>query len=425
MADFVGNVRPDFSLDDTRRPNWSPGIQQYQPCWSIACASSSISGKKYHNIAIFAAGLTFAQILLFIQIMPKFHPLKIRDISRETGDCVSIGFDVPAELKKEYAFEPGQHLTLRTHLEGEEIRRSYSICTSPFSGELRVAVKKVAGGRFSTFANEKLKVGETLDVMTPMGTFTTKLSPGQARHYVAFAAGSGITPVISILKTALETELASFFTLFYANQRSNSVIFLEQLDALKSKFMERLSVHHILTQEDPGTELLYGRIDEGKCSRLCEVFLDVKDVDEFFLCGPQEMIKGVKEALSKMGVDGRKIHFELFAAAPASKTGSTTKWTPPVQPVLSEITITLDGKTFTFDHTSSGLPILDAAQKAGAGLPYACKGGVCCTCKARVLEGAVEMEVNYGLEPEQVAAGYVLTCQSHPKTTRVVLSFDE
>jgi ring-1,2-phenylacetyl-CoA epoxidase subunit PaaE len=357
--------------------------------------------------------------------MPKFHPLKIRDIRRETGDCVSISFDVPAKLKNEYAFEPGQHLTLRKQLDGEEIRRSYSVCTSLAEGDLRVAVKKVEGGRFSTFANEKLKVGETLDVMTPMGSFTTKLAPGQARHYVAFAAGSGITPVISILKTALEKEPHSCFTLFYANQRTGSIIFMEHLDALKSKYMERLSIHHILTQEDPGTELLHGRIDERKCGLLCKAFLDMTDVDEFFLCGPEEMIKNIKGALAQMGVDAGKIHSELFAAGIKSQTGAVAKWTPPARPVLSEITITSDGKTFTFAHTSSGLPILDTAQKAGADLPYACKGGVCCTCKAKVLEGAVDMEVNYGLEPEQLAAGYVLTCQSHPKTSRVVLSFDE
>ncbi|MFQ5446865.1 MAG: 1,2-phenylacetyl-CoA epoxidase subunit PaaE [Saprospiraceae bacterium] len=357
--------------------------------------------------------------------MPKFHPLKIRDIRRETGDCVSIGFEVPAELKNEYAFSPGQHLTLRTRLNGEEIRRSYSICTSPADDDLRVAVKKVEGGRFSTFANEKLQQGQVLDVMSPMGTFTPKLSPEQAKYYVAFAAGSGITPVISIMKSVMETEPQSCFTLFYTNQRTDSIIFLERLDALKSKYMERLAVHYILTKEDPGTELLHGRIDRQKCQRLCSALLDVEDVDEFFLCGPEEMIRNIKATLTDLGVDGEKVHFELFTASATKKGSKKVKWIPPAQPVLSKITITLDGKTFAFDYNSSGQVILDAAQKAGADLPYACKGGVCCTCKAKVLEGDVEMEVNYGLVPEQVAVGYVLTCQAHPRTEKVVLSFDE
>ena len=356
--------------------------------------------------------------------MPKFHTLKVRELRRETDDCVSVSFEVPESMREEYAFIQGQHLTLKTTLNGEEVRRSYSLCTGPNEGDLRVAIKKVAGGQFSTFANERLQAGDLLDVMTPMGSFHTSLDPVQRKHYVAFAAGSGITPVISIMKATLETEPQSHFTLFYGNRSTESIIFRDQIEDLKNRYLLRLSVHHILSQEDPGSELFHGRIDTEKCEAFCSLLIDPSDVDEFFLCGPESMIEAVKETLLSKGVDRKKVHTELFTS-PVGKLGGDKKWTPPARPVLSKITITLDGNTFTFDHTTSGVPILDAAHKAGADLPFACKGGVCCTCKARVMEGEVEMEVNYGLEPEEVEDGYVLTCQSHPKTDRVVLSFDE
>jgi ring-1,2-phenylacetyl-CoA epoxidase subunit PaaE len=357
--------------------------------------------------------------------MPRFHALKVRELRRETHDCVSVSFEVPEELRDEYQFLHGQHLTLKTQLNGEEIRRSYSICTSPNEADLRVAIKKIPGGQFSSFANEGLQAGDTLDVMTPLGSFHTALDAGQKKFYVAFVAGSGITPVMSILKSVLETEPESHFTLFYGNRNTDTIIFRDQLDDLKNRYLQRLTIHHILSQEDPGSDLFSGRIDAGKCEVFCSKLLDVEEVDEFFLCGPEPMIFAVQETLQTMGVDSRKIHFELFTS-PVGKLGvSEKKWTPPAQPILSKITITLDGNTFTFDHTSSDVPILDAAQKKGADLPFACKGGVCCTCKAKVLEGEVEMEVNYGLEAEEVEAGYVLTCQAHPKTDKLVLSFDE
>ena len=357
--------------------------------------------------------------------MPKFHSLKVRELRRETHDCVSVSFEVPEKLRDEYEFLHGQHLTLKTKLNGEEIRRSYSICTSPNDADLRVAIKKIHGGQFSTYANEHLQAGDTLEVMTPMGSFHTSLDSHQKKYYVAFAAGSGITPVMSIMKSVLETEPGSHFTLFYGNRNVDSIIFRDQIEALKNQYMRRFTIHHILSQEDPGAELFHGRITAEKCRVFCSKLLDVEEVDEFFLCGPEPMIDAVQETLQKLGVDRRKIHLELFTS-PVGKLGvSEKKWTPPAQSILSKITITLDGKTFTFDHPSTDVPILDAAQRNGADLPYACKGGVCCTCKAKVLEGEVEMEVNYGLDPEEVEAGYVLTCQAHPKTSRLVISFDE
>ncbi len=357
--------------------------------------------------------------------MPKFHSLKVRELRRETHDCVSVSFEVPEELREEYKFLHGQHLTLKTKLNGEEVRRSYSICTSPNEADLRVAIKKVIGGQFSTFANESLQAGDTLDVMTPMGSFHTDLDANQKKFYVAFAAGSGITPVMSIMKSVLETEPGSYFTLFYGNRNADTIIFRDQIENLKNQYLHRLSVHHVLSQEDPGAELFHGRITGEKCEAFCSRLLDVEEVDEFFLCGPEPMIRSVQEVLQAKGVDRKKIHFELFTS-PLGKLGiSEKKWTPPAQSIVSKITITLDGNTFTFNHPSTDVPILDAAQKKGGDLPYACKGGVCCTCKAKVLEGEAEMEVNYGLEPEEVEAGYILTCQAHPKTDRLVLSFDE
>jgi ring-1,2-phenylacetyl-CoA epoxidase subunit PaaE len=357
--------------------------------------------------------------------MPKFHSLKVRELRRETEDCVSLSFEVPVSLQDEYHFIQGQHLTLKTTLNGEEVRRSYSICTSPADDDLRVAIKKVSDGQFSTYANERLREGDVLDVMTPLGSFHTPINPLLNKHYVAFAAGSGITPVISILKTVLKEEPNSHFTLFYGNRTSSSIIFKQQLDDLKNRYLHRLSVHYILSREDPGAELFHGRIDAEKCGHYFERLIDAAEVDEFFLCGPETMIVSVKSELESRGVDRHKIHQELFTT-PVSRRGVVEKkQTSLAKPLVSKITITLDGKTFTFEHNLHGVPILDAAQKQGADLPFACKGGVCCTCKAKLLDGEVEMEVNYGLEPDEVTNRYVLTCQAHPKTDKVVLSFDE
>ncbi len=357
--------------------------------------------------------------------MPKFYALKIQELRRETPDCVSVSFEVPASLQPEYEFLPGQHLTLKTTVNGAEVRRSYSLCSSPNSGELRVAVKQVAGGQFSAFANENLRVGDTLDVMTPMGNFTLETAPDHRKHYVAFAAGSGITPVISMLKTVLAQEPASHFTLFFGNRTTESIIFRDEIEDLKNEHLTRLSVHHILSQEDGGVDLFYGRIDEGKCRRFCTRLLDVADVDAFYICGPEPMILAVKSTLLELGVDEKRIHFELFTT-PGEASGMSQKhWIPASSLTASKITLTLDGNTFTYNHDNPSEKILDAASRMVADLPYACKGGVCCTCKAKVLQGEVEMEVCYGLEREEVEAGYVLTCQSHPKTSTVVLTFDE
>lgn len=357
---------------------------------------------------------------------PVFHSLRVSDITRETADCVSVAFEVPQDLEEDYKFIPGQYLTLEADIDGEKVRRSYSLCSSPLDGELRVAIKKVENGRFSTWANDQLTVGAEIRVMTPDGNFHSRIVEGQKKNYVAFAAGSGITPVYSIIKSVLELEPDSRFTLFYGNKSSNTIIFRDKIDGLKNKYMNRLEVHHILSREDQGTDYLKGRIDEAKCISFSEKFFTPSEVDEFFICGPEAMINCVNQSLKKLGVDNSRIHYELFTSPSqtiAHKTKvSADKSSPKLQ---SSVTVILDGEETHFDVSSDGSSILDAALDAGADVPYACKGAVCCTCRAKVLEGSVEMEMNYALEDDEVEDGYVLTCQSHPTSEKVVVSYDE
>jgi ring-1,2-phenylacetyl-CoA epoxidase subunit PaaE len=357
--------------------------------------------------------------------MTKFYPLKVRDIRRETPDTVSVAFEVPENLRDTFRFVQGQHLTLRTEINGEEVRRAYSICTAPSENDLRVAVKKVEGGVFGTFADERLKVGDTLESMPPLGHFYTELNPENQNLYVAFAAGSGITPVMSILKTTIVQELRSRFILFYGNRGFDHIIFREQLEELKNHFPDRLAVHHVLSRESLGSDLFKGHIDAEKCRAYARLLFRAEDVDAYFLCGPEEMIFSVKEELENLGVFPKKIHFELFATSGArKKTASANAATLKKDSFDASVTVIQDGTQFDFMLPSDGSTLLDAAMRAGADLPFSCKGGVCSTCKAKILEGEVEMEINYGLEPDEVAAGYVLTCQSHPKTKRVVVSYD-
>ena len=353
-----------------------------------------------------------------------FHPLQIKEIKKETADCVSISLLVPDELAPVYQYIQGQYLTLRTYINGEEVRRSYSICSSPLDNELRVAVKKVENGIFSTYANEQLQKGDTIDVMPPIGKFFTELSPDQTRQYVGFASGSGITPLLSIIITTLRTELKSSFTLVYGNRNRHSIIFKEELEALKNLYMDRFRVIYILSREKTDAAIHFGRIDADKCAALCDKTIDALQTDAFFLCGPEEMIFSVKNKLEELGIDQKKIHFELFTAAGMKKTSVVSRESSVSVEHKSKITVKLDGVAFDFDLGFEGDAILDAALKNGADLPYACKGGVCCTCRAKLIEGEVDMDVNYGLEPEEIEQGFILTCQSHPRTEKVVIDFD-
>lgn len=352
-----------------------------------------------------------------------FHSLKVRDIKKETPDCISVAFDIPAELKTEFLFDHGQNITIKKTIDGEELRRSYSICTSPFENELRIAIKKVEGGKFSCFANDELKVNDQLDVLPPTGRFNTKLDKENKKQYLAFAAGSGITPVISIIKTTLQAEPASSFTLVFGNKGRSSIIFFEELEGIKNKYLNRFNFINILSREKTDAPLNSGRINTEKLKELNKL-VDYKSADDIFICGPEEMIFCVKDFLEGTGIDKKKIHFELFTT-PGQKnvTGRTVQHADNTGP-KSRITIKLDGRSFDFDLGFDNASILDAALKQGADLPFACKGGVCCTCKAKLLEGEVEMDVNWGLEHEEVEQGFILTCQSHPKTEKVVVDFD-
>jgi ring-1,2-phenylacetyl-CoA epoxidase subunit PaaE len=351
-----------------------------------------------------------------------FYPVIVKEIRRETSSCVSITLEPQNNVA--FTYKQGQYLTLRTHIEGEEVRRSYSICSAPYESGLRVAIKQVEGGLFSTFANTQLKVGDVLEAMLPEGRFFVEMEPSAKRLFVAFAAGSGITPIISIIKAMIHEEPHSRMVLFYGNQGFDHIIFRDELELLKNSHPDRIAFHHIFSRESMTNELFQGHINADKCNKFARFFFDPKDVDQYFLCGPSEMIFAVKDSLTALGVESTKIKFELFTAGKKTNLKPVTK-SDKMPSLDAQITVIQDGIEFNFRLPSEGSTLLDAAMRAGADLPFSCKGGVCSTCKAKVLEGEVEMELNYGLEPDEVAAGYVLTCQAHPKTDRVVVTFDE
>lgn len=353
-----------------------------------------------------------------------FHPLSIKEVKKETPDCVSVLFDVPEELKTTFQFTQGQSLTMRVIINGEEVRKTYSICSSPLEDQLKVAIKKVEGGLFSTFANEQLKKADVLEVMPPIGSFYTTLNPSHQKKYIAFAAGSGITPVLSIIKTILATEPRSEFTLLYGNKNRASVIFFEELEGLKNKYISRFNLIHILSREKTDSDINFGRIDKKKLNDLTRA-IGYERFDEFFICGPEDMIFSVKDFLTAHGIAEKKIHFELFTVPGQNKATSHKLQAAGNSAPASNITVKLDGRSFDISiPLNSDTTILDAAMQHGADVPYSCKGGVCCTCKAKLLQGEVSMDVHWGLEQEEIDQGYILTCQSHPKTEKVVVDFD-
>lgn len=353
-----------------------------------------------------------------------FHPLKVKDIRRETPECVSVALELPETLEKEFEFKQGQYLTFRKKINDEEVRRSYSICTSPLDKELRVAVKQVDDGIFSTYVNNELRPGDVLETMPPQGLFTTDIDTSASKHYVAFAAGSGITPVLSIIKTILLSEPGSSFTLVYGNKNRGAIIFKSELEALKNKYMERLSIYHVLSREMADAELLSGRIDAKKCNYFLKHIIDPAKIDAAFLCGPEELILCCKEELLLAGVPEKQIHYELFFSATAAEKQKARKSVPAEQDTMSLVTIKLDGSASTIGLGYNGESILDAALQNGADLPFACKGGVCATCRCKIEKGEVEMDVNYALEKDELAEGFVLACQAHPRSAEVVVNFD-
>jgi ring-1,2-phenylacetyl-CoA epoxidase subunit PaaE len=353
-----------------------------------------------------------------------FHRLEIAEVIAETAEAKSIRFDIPVELRETFSFKPGQHLTLKAEIQGEEVRRNYSLCVAPQEGEVKVTVKRIAGGLFSNWANDNLGPGDALDVMAPHGSFTWDFDAEAANHYVGFAGGSGITPVISLLKTALLTEPESRFTLFYGNRDSQSVIFLEELAKLKNRFMNRLQVHHFLAEEAEDIELFNGMLDGAKCDEILEHLIDPSDAAAFFICGPGPMMDSAEEALLAHGVDRKLIHLERFTAdrPPEALQAQLEEMSRSAQGLT--MAVTLDGRTRRIPFRAEAGNILDSARLAGLPAPFACKAGVCATCRARIVSGEVEMAARYGLTDEEVAAGYVLTCQSVPKGQGVEVDYD-
>ena len=352
-----------------------------------------------------------------------FHPLRVSAVEPLTDDAVTITFDVPAELSDAYVFDAGQHLTLRTEVGGTEVRRNYSICAPAPSRRLRIGVKRLAGGVFSGHATSILKVGDVIDVMTPTGRFTPHLEPAQARHYAAVAAGSGITPVLSIVASVLEVEPDSTVTLVYGNRTVASVMFLEELADLKDLYPDRFRLLHVLSREAQEAELLSGRLDPPRLRRLLAALLPVDTVDEWFLCGPFEMVEGAREVLLEAGVGAGHVHTELFHVEGEAPRVSVTP--EEVQAAgTSKVVVTLDGRATTVQVPRTGERVLDAVLEVRADAPYACKGGVCGTCRARLVSGEVSMARNYALDPEEVEAGFVLACQSVPVSEDLELDFD-
>lgn len=353
-----------------------------------------------------------------------FYNLLVKDIKKESDDCVSIAFHLDDSIKANFNFKAGQYITIKWHHENEEIRRSYSLCSAPHEHEFRVAVKKVSQGLFSTFANETLKIGQQLEVMPPMGNFIFEPNATNVKKYLAFAAGSGITPIISIIKTVLHNEANSHFTLVYGNQSVASIIFKESLEALKNKYPQRFQLIHVLSREKLESEINYGRIDRVKCEQLFSYLIPIKNMDQVFLCGPEQMILSLRDLLYENGLEKNQVKFELFTTD-GSGAKANKKNVEHIDTVaLCDVTIKVDDRTFDLKLAYGGTSILDAALSKGADLPFACKGGVCCTCRAKLIEGEVDMDVNYSLEDDEVAQGFILTCQAHPKSKKVVVDFD-
>ena len=352
-----------------------------------------------------------------------FYPLRVAEIVPETDEAYSIRFEVPEELKSAFRFKAGQHLTLRVEIGGEEVRRNYSLCTAPADEDLMVTVKRIAGGVFSNWVGEQLKPGDTLDVMTPHGSFTTEFDPKESRHYVGFAGGSGITPVISLIRTALSGEPDSRFTLFYGNRDASSIIFLEELAALKDRYIGRFELYHFLSDEEGDVELFNGMLDRATCDEAIEHLVDEpKDVDAWFICGPGPMMDAAEAALLDRNVTRERIHIERFTAGRPSAALAAQIAALQEEAAGLTLSVTLDGRTRKVEFSASN--ILDSAREAGMPAPFACKAGVCATCRAKVTKGKVEMAARYGLTDEEIAAGYVLTCQSVPVGEGVAVDYD-
>ncbi|GGI55752.1 2Fe-2S iron-sulfur cluster-binding protein [Winogradskyella haliclonae] len=356
--------------------------------------------------------------------MAQFHNLKVADIYKETEDTSVITFDVPNELHEEFHFRQGQHLTLKADINGEDVRRSYSLCSSPNQEIWQVAVKQIPGGKFSTYVNEELTAGSVLEVMEPSGVFGVDVNPDASKNYLFFAAGSGITPVLSMIKAHLEAEPNSTCKLFYVNKTAKSIIFKEELEQLRNTYFGRLEIYYFLTKERRDIELFNGRFDDEKMKILTGTFIDIPDTNEVFLCGPEQMVKYVSQYLIDAGLPKELVHYELFVTGLSEEDIKRAERLAQQNVEGTEVTIVDGGKEFLFTMTKEYDNILDAALGAGADLPFACKGGVCSTCKCEVKEGSVEMKINYALDDKEVSQNLVLSCQAVPTSDKVVVDFD-
>ncbi|MFT4560881.1 MAG: ring-1,2-phenylacetyl-CoA epoxidase subunit PaaE [Gammaproteobacteria bacterium] len=359
--------------------------------------------------------------------MAEFQQLTVASVHKETEDALCVSFVVAASQQALFRFSHGQYLTFKAQIDGEEVRRSYSICAGVDDDLLQVAIKHVPGGVFSSYAIDSIKTGTVLDVLPPAGTFTCDLHPDNEKRYLCIAAGSGITPIISIVKSILSREPNSQVSLLYGNQRVASIMFREALERLKNRYMSRLQLIHILSRESRDTEILNGRIDNKKGAELGKHLLDIPGTDEFFLCGPEGMISEVSRGLRASGVDEARIHYELFGRSADDAAAVVEKHHARARRLggkMCLVTVKSDGRETEFELSADGENILDAAMHAGLDLPYACKGGVCATCKAKLESGQVEMDLNHALEPDELASGYVLSCQAHPVSDTVVINFD-
>ncbi|MEP7197709.1 MAG: 2Fe-2S iron-sulfur cluster-binding protein [Saprospiraceae bacterium] len=354
--------------------------------------------------------------------MQHSYPIKVKEVRRETLDCVSISFDIPDDLKEIFKFKAGQYINIIKTVRGEELHRSYSLCVSPLEKDYRVAVKRVEGGSFSNYANTELKAGELLELMPPNGRFTLNLNENHQKTYLFIATGSGITPILSLVTNILEVEKSSKICLLYGNSSSDKIIFLNQILNLKNLYLDRLQLNFILSQELVEEECFQGRINAQKLKSFDGKIIHLSDVDEVFICGPESMILDIKSSLIESGFSESKIHFELFG----------TEIKQSLKPLTAKeigkhakIKLKTDGRTAEFDLEYGSISILEAALNRKINLPFACKGGVCCTCKARLIEGEVEMLKNYGLEQDEIKAGYILTCQAFPKSSKITVDYDQ
>jgi len=357
----------------------------------------------------------------------QFFPLTVTSTTPETDNAIKIGFGIPIEFLDRFRYKPGQYLTIRSEADVNSLRRSYSICSGVNDPELQIAIKRIEGGQFSNFVNDSIKVGDIIHAMPPEGNFSATLDKDHVKQYLFIAAGSGITPVFSNIKSILEEEPGSRVTLLYGNQRTNTIMFRDALSFLKNRYMTRLHWINLLSREDQGADLLNGRLDNKKGSALNQTLIELDSFDDYFICGPESMISEVSRGLRGIGVKDADIHYELFSSSAEDAQLIVQKHQARARQFagkMSHVTMVMDGRSVDFELSADGANLLDSGIDQGMDLPYSCRDGVCATCKAKLLEGKVDMDITHGLESKEIENGFILTCQAHPISDQVVVDFD-